>query len=127
MPQPKKPLTDTQRLNLLDRLHDQDDDLSVSGGSFFTVVTQHQPFESIRQAIDLIDDFMGGRRCWECENWGTKTAPLCPKHRGPDQPVDPMAARFLEKAEDAMYGPALSDIQRKRQATTARKPGTPSP
>ena len=114
MPEPKKPLTDTQRLNLLDRLFDKGDVLDISGRTMFTTVTQHQPVENIRQAIDLIDDFMAERRCWECEHWGSETAPLCLKHRGPDQPPDPLGKRFLDKAEDILYGPTLRERQRKR-------------
>ena len=126
MPAPKEPLTDTQRLDLLGRLFDKGDGLDISAGTMFTVITQHQPVENIRQAIDLIDDFMSERRCWECEHWGSETAPLCPKHRGPDQPTDPMSQRFLEQAEDIMYGPALNDRKKKR-ISSARRSGTPSP
>ncbi len=62
-------LTDTQRLDLLDRLiFDAGDGLDIKRGTMFTGITQHQPVKNIREAIDLIDEFFAkpARRCWNC-------------------------------------------------------------
>lgn len=76
-------MNDTQRLDLLDRLiFDKRDMLDIKhGGTFFTCLTQHQTAANIREAIDLIETFMDGDRCWDCEHPYKEGLAGCRKHR----------------------------------------------
>lgn len=78
-------MTDTERLDFLDRMLNSEggnkQHFNIIGRHLFTVQTQHQEVDSIRGAIDMMEEFESGRRCWKCENWNHSNGIGCREHR----------------------------------------------
>ena len=83
-------MTDTERLDFLDKMMKLGGDHShfdLDGYHLFTIQTQQKQVSSARHAIDLMEEYESGKRCWKCENWypmkgdDGQTLKKCPDHR----------------------------------------------
>ena len=64
-------MNDTQRLDFMDEMVKNGSLFELKGHEFFTVATQHQGVDSMREAIDMLVAFEVGIRCWDCEERGS--------------------------------------------------------
>lgn len=63
-------MTDKQRIDLLEKLVKNKVQVTIHENEIFTVPSQWQKGKTVRELLDVVNDFVIGKRNWKAENWG---------------------------------------------------------